>query len=377
MTGSGDIAPAIPGPGNTAVGHEPIGFFLAGTVAGLIAVIVVATMFMTAEYRRGLIRTTLAVSPVRGRVLAAKAIVIGSAAFVTGLAAAAGTVIAATEMAHARGYAMFPVPWPVELRLIAGTAALVAVAAVLTLAVGTMLRRSAAAVMIVIVTIVVPYFLAFTAAVPAAIGGVAAADHPGRRLRRPAILRRSTRRSKPPTRRRQRLLPARAVGRVRGAVRLRPRSPWPRPPTCCAGGTHAASAAERGPAEPPGRWAGDDSRGVDQAAHAGQHRVAAGRRRRAHRRGERGDGRGDGVPRPAPVDPAKLSLTGIQAGQAVVAILAVLVISNEYSTGMIRVTLTAMPRRLHGAGRQGRPRRRPGAGGGRRRRRWRPCWPGG
>jgi len=45
------------------------------------------------------------------------------------------------------------------------------------------------------------------------------------------------------------------------------------------------------------------------------------------------------------LDPAKLSLTGIQAGQAVVAILAVLAISNEYSTGMIRVTLTAMPRR--------------------------------
>jgi ABC-2 type transport system permease protein len=46
------------------------------------------------------------------------------------------------------------------------------------------------------------------------------------------------------------------------------------------------------------------------------------------------------------LDPARLSLTGIQAGQAVVAILAVLVISNEYSTGMIRITLTAMPRRL-------------------------------
>ena len=161
VTGFGDIAPAIPGPGNGDEGHEPIGFFLAGTVAGLIAVIVVATMFMTAEYRRGLIRTTLAVSPVRGRVLAAKAIVIGSAAFVTGLAAAAGTVIVATEEAHASGYSMWPVPWPAELRLIAGTAALVAVAAVLTLAVATMVRRSAAAVMIVIVTIVVPYFLTF------------------------------------------------------------------------------------------------------------------------------------------------------------------------------------------------------------------------
>jgi ABC-type transport system involved in multi-copper enzyme maturation permease subunit len=170
VTGSGDIAPAIPGPGNTAVGHQPIGFFLAGTVAGLIAVFVVATMFMTAEYRRGLIRTTLAVSPDRGRALAAKAIVIGAAAFVTGLAAAACTVIVATEMAHASGYSMFPVRWPTELRLIAGTAALVAVAAVLALAVGTVVRRSAAAVMIAIVTIVVPFFLAFTAAVPNAIG---------------------------------------------------------------------------------------------------------------------------------------------------------------------------------------------------------------
>ena len=46
-----------------------------------------------------------------------------------------------------------------------------------------------------------------------------------------------------------------------------------------------------------------------------------------------------------PVDPTKLSLTGVQFGQAVVAILAVLVISNEYSTGMIRVTLAAMPNR--------------------------------
>ena len=187
MTGSGDIAPAIPGPGNGVVGHPPIGFFLTGTVAGLIAVIVVATMFMTAEYRRGLIRTTLAVSPGRGRVLAAKATVIGAAAFVTGLAAAVGTVIGVTELAHAIGYFMFPVPWPAELRLIAGTAALVAVAAVFTLAVGTMVRRSAAAVMIAIVTIVVPFFLAFTVRRAGQHRGVAAADHPGRRLRRPAI----------------------------------------------------------------------------------------------------------------------------------------------------------------------------------------------
>ena len=45
------------------------------------------------------------------------------------------------------------------------------------------------------------------------------------------------------------------------------------------------------------------------------------------------------------VDPTKVSLTGVQLGQAVVAILAVLAIGNEYSSGMVRITLTAIPRR--------------------------------
>jgi ABC-2 type transport system permease protein len=45
-------------------------------------------------------------------------------------------------------------------------------------------------------------------------------------------------------------------------------------------------------------------------------------------------------------DPAKIALSGVDLGQAVVAVFAVLAISVEYSTGMIRTTLTAMPRRL-------------------------------
>src|ERR1700761_8364440 len=44
-------------------------------------------------------------------------------------------------------------------------------------------------------------------------------------------------------------------------------------------------------------------------------------------------------------DPAPGSLTGVEFGQAAVAILAVLAISGEYTSGMIRTTLTAMPRR--------------------------------
>ncbi len=45
------------------------------------------------------------------------------------------------------------------------------------------------------------------------------------------------------------------------------------------------------------------------------------------------------------LDPTKTSLTGVILGQTIIAILAVLAIGGEYSTGMIRVSLTASPRR--------------------------------
>jgi ABC-2 type transport system permease protein len=45
-------------------------------------------------------------------------------------------------------------------------------------------------------------------------------------------------------------------------------------------------------------------------------------------------------------DPAKVALSGVDLSQAVVAILAVLAITGEYSSGMIRTTLSAMPSRI-------------------------------
>jgi ABC-type transport system involved in multi-copper enzyme maturation permease subunit len=161
VTGQGDLAPAIPYQGQVGASNGTIATYLIGTFVGLIAVAVVATMFMTGEYRRGLIRITLAASPRRGRVLAAKALVVGAAAFAAGLLGAVGA-----GMAHSRGSQVFPEPWPTELRMIVGTAALVAVVAVLTLAVATVVRRSVAAVTIVFAAIVVPYFLSAVATLP-------------------------------------------------------------------------------------------------------------------------------------------------------------------------------------------------------------------
>jgi ABC-type transport system involved in multi-copper enzyme maturation permease subunit len=169
VTGSGDIAPVIAGHGNEGDPATTLTDYLVGTFAGLIAVIVVATMFITAEYRRGLIRTTLAASPRRGRVLAAKAIVIGSVTFVAGLVAATAGVIFGAQLSRHKGTYVFPASWPTELRVIAGTAALLAVVAVLALALGTVLRRSAAAVTIVIVAIVLPYILSVASVLPVSV----------------------------------------------------------------------------------------------------------------------------------------------------------------------------------------------------------------
>jgi ABC-2 type transport system permease protein len=44
-------------------------------------------------------------------------------------------------------------------------------------------------------------------------------------------------------------------------------------------------------------------------------------------------------------DATRLGLMGVQLGQAMVALLAVLAVCGEYSTGLIRASLTAMPRR--------------------------------
>lgn len=45
-------------------------------------------------------------------------------------------------------------------------------------------------------------------------------------------------------------------------------------------------------------------------------------------------------------DPAKVGLTGVEFGQAVVAVLGVLAMGGEFSSGMAGVTFTAVPRRL-------------------------------
>jgi ABC-type transport system involved in multi-copper enzyme maturation permease subunit len=160
VSGSGDIAPAVSGLG----GGTPVAWTLIGAFAGLIAMTVVAAMFMAAEYRHGLIAVTLAASPGRGQVLAAKAIVAGAVSFAAGLAGAAVAVPLGEHTLREHGNFIAPMAALTEVRVVAGTAALLAVTAVLALALGTVLRDSTVAVTAVIAGIVLPYVL--TAALP-------------------------------------------------------------------------------------------------------------------------------------------------------------------------------------------------------------------
>ena len=160
ITGSGDLGPSV-GVGDTDKNA------LTGVFIGLIVLIVLGAMFITGEYRRGLIQTTFTATPRRGRVLIAKAIVIAAVAFVVGAAASAISIPLGNHILQHNGNYVYPTSTLTELRLILGTGLLVALVAVLALAVGTALRRGAGAVTAVIALIILPYLLAFASALPA------------------------------------------------------------------------------------------------------------------------------------------------------------------------------------------------------------------
>ena len=142
-----------------------------GVFIALVAVLVAGAQFKPREYRRGLIRATLAASPRRGRALAAKAIVLSTVTFAAGLAGAAAAVLIGTPLLRASGNPVYPATPLTEVRVIAGTAALTAVFAVFALSVGAILRHGAGAVSATVTAVILPYLL--TAAIPVLPAGAA------------------------------------------------------------------------------------------------------------------------------------------------------------------------------------------------------------
>ena len=134
---------------------------LIGVIAGLMALIAIGVLYATSEYRRGMIRTTFAATPRRGRVLAAKAIVLGTTSFLVGLVGVVGSFVLAIPILRRQGFTPpgFPRPSLMDdsvLRALLLTAAFMAGVAVVGLAIGVLLRHSAAAITITIVLVLGP-----------------------------------------------------------------------------------------------------------------------------------------------------------------------------------------------------------------------------
>ena len=150
VTGTGDIAPLTVG--------WTIERTLMGIVLGLIPVIIVAAQFGASADRRCLPQRNEVVS---GQHLTARAIVIGIVTFVAGLAAASLAVLIGKALLLSNGNAILVVAPLTQLRVIFGSAALLAVIAVFALALGALFRRSLPAILLAIVAILLPLVISF------------------------------------------------------------------------------------------------------------------------------------------------------------------------------------------------------------------------
>ncbi|UXX95557.1 hypothetical protein N7U49_33455 [Streptomyces sp. AD2-2] len=97
LTGQGDIAPDENNPDMVQMSFQ-------GVFVGLLFMATLGTLFVTSEYKRGLIRTTFTATPSRLKVLAAKTTVIGAVTFVTGLPATAIGFTVAQRTLRSNGF---------------------------------------------------------------------------------------------------------------------------------------------------------------------------------------------------------------------------------------------------------------------------------
>ncbi|MGH9055801.1 MAG: ABC transporter permease subunit [Acidimicrobiales bacterium] len=166
VSGSGDIAPAVvQGLMGTHTASSSLAFPL---LVGLLVVIVVAAMFVTTEYRRGLIRTTFTAVPARGRVLLAKSVVIGAVTFALSLGVMAVAVPLDQHLLRGNGNYVFPATTFTQMRIVVGASGVVALAAIMVIALAAMLRRSAAAITAGAAVFLLPFVLAEAAGAGAA-----------------------------------------------------------------------------------------------------------------------------------------------------------------------------------------------------------------
>jgi hypothetical protein len=133
---------------------DPTSMSLSGLVIGQLTIAVLGVLAITGEYGTGMIRTSLAAVPRRGRLLAAKAAVFGAVAVVTGelvswVAFFVGQVLISDHQPTAS------LSQPDVARAVVGGGLYIALIGLMAVAAGTILRYTAAAITAVIAVLFV------------------------------------------------------------------------------------------------------------------------------------------------------------------------------------------------------------------------------
>jgi ABC-type transport system involved in multi-copper enzyme maturation permease subunit len=128
---------------------DPTNISLTGLILGQLAIGVLGVLTVTSEYSTGMIRTSLAAVPRRGRLLVAKAGVFAAVSLVVGevvsfLAFFLGQSIMSGRAPHAT------LSQPFVLRAVFGAGLYLAVLGLLAIGIGTILRHSAGAITILV-----------------------------------------------------------------------------------------------------------------------------------------------------------------------------------------------------------------------------------
>jgi ABC-type transport system involved in multi-copper enzyme maturation permease subunit len=132
-------------PGQLGPGFDPTRQSLFGLIVGQLIIVVLGSLTITSEYGTGMIRTSLTAMPRRGTAVAAKAVVFGAVALITGLVASFGSFFLGQALMSGQHIGA-TLGQPHVLRAVIGGALFLTVCGLLAFGLGLLLRHTAAAI---------------------------------------------------------------------------------------------------------------------------------------------------------------------------------------------------------------------------------------
>jgi ABC-2 type transport system permease protein len=140
---------------------DPTARSTAGAVLGQLSMAVLGILFITSEYSSGMIRSSLAAVPRRGRILGVKAALFAAVSLVVGEVLAFGSFVMGQAILKSQGAPTASLSNGTDLRAVVGVGLYLVVLAIIALGIGAIVRSTAVAIVTVVVMLyVVPAILA-------------------------------------------------------------------------------------------------------------------------------------------------------------------------------------------------------------------------